>query len=92
MNEEGWYIDPYGRHEARWYSDGTPTALVRDGGVEANDPAPDEPVAAELKPWTQGGGSDASDLKRADDEEAGEFDPQKLTQAAFDANDQATGY
>ena len=47
MNEEGWYVDPFGRHEALWISDGTPTALVRDDdGVEfvrlqpgGNDPA-----------------------------------------------------
>ena len=31
---EGWYTDPYGRHEARWMSAGTPTRLVRDGEVE----------------------------------------------------------
>ena len=39
---EGWYTDPYGRHEARWMSDGTPTELVRDLGVESYDAPPDE--------------------------------------------------
>lgn len=39
---EGWYTDPYGRHEARWMSDGTPTELVRDRGVESHDAPPDE--------------------------------------------------
>ena len=39
---EGWYSDPYGRHEARWMSDGRPTKLVRDDGVEAYDDPPDE--------------------------------------------------
>ncbi len=40
---EGWYTDPYGRHEARWMSQGTPTRLVRDGSAEASDPVTDEP-------------------------------------------------
>jgi hypothetical protein len=49
MNEEGWYIDPFGRHEARWISDGTPTALVRDGEAESQDPPPDEPITVEME-------------------------------------------
>lgn len=40
--EEGWYTDPYGRHEARWMSAGSPTKLVRDSGVESYDHPPDE--------------------------------------------------
>jgi hypothetical protein len=40
MKAEGWYQDPYEMHEDRWYSDGTPTALVRDADVESNDPPP----------------------------------------------------
>ncbi len=39
--EEGWRADPFGRHESRWMSDGTPTPRVRDGDVESWD-APDE--------------------------------------------------
>jgi hypothetical protein len=34
---EGWYRDPTGRHEQRWFSDGAPTALVRDGELDARD-------------------------------------------------------
>ena len=41
-HEEGWHADPFGRHEARWMSDGTPTELVRDGDVESYDAPPDE--------------------------------------------------
>ena len=37
---EGWYIDPFGLHDARWLSAGTPTKLVRDGSCESYDPAP----------------------------------------------------
>jgi len=40
---EGWYTDPYQRHEARWMSQGTPTSLVKDGGIEGSDPVGDEP-------------------------------------------------
>jgi hypothetical protein len=40
---EGWYTDPFARHEARWMSEGKPTRLVRDGGVESFDDPPDEP-------------------------------------------------
>ncbi len=40
--EEGWYTDPFARHDARWMSDGTPTKLVRDGDVESYDAPPDE--------------------------------------------------
>ena len=32
MPEEGWYSDPYRVHEQRWFSDGTPTILVRGLG------------------------------------------------------------
>lgn len=28
MAEEGWYSGPFGVPEHRWFSDGTPTALV----------------------------------------------------------------
>jgi hypothetical protein len=32
--EEGWYTDPYGRHEARWMSAGTPARLVAQLGQQ----------------------------------------------------------
>jgi hypothetical protein len=40
--QEGWFTDPFGRHEARWLSFGTPTKLVRDDGVESYDEPPEE--------------------------------------------------
>jgi hypothetical protein len=43
---EGWYKDPTGHHSERWFSDGTPTALVRDGQVEAHDPLGDAEAQA----------------------------------------------
>jgi hypothetical protein len=39
---QGWYRDPFGRHEQRYFSGGRPTKLVRDGHVESYD----EPSAA----------------------------------------------
>jgi len=35
---EGWYTDPTGAHELRWYSVASPTDLVRDGTIESRDP------------------------------------------------------
>jgi hypothetical protein len=37
MDLQGWYADPFGRHEARYFSAGRPTKLVRDGQAEAFD-------------------------------------------------------
>ncbi len=33
----GWHEDPFGRHEIRWFSQGDPTSLVRDGVAESHD-------------------------------------------------------
>src|SRR5580698_7875569 len=43
VSYEGWYTDPYRRHQARWMSQGTPTPLVKDAGIEGHDPVGDEP-------------------------------------------------
>jgi hypothetical protein len=69
--EEGWYTDPFGRHEARWLSDGRPTKLVRDAGTESYDEPPDappvqDPVRIEPDPNS----FTPQDLLRADDAEA----------------------
>jgi hypothetical protein len=37
---QGWFVDPFGAHEFRYFSDGSPTRLVRDGGVESYDEPP----------------------------------------------------
>ena len=57
MKVEGWYRDPYRIHQDRWYSDGTPTALVRDGGAESKDPPPrrDAPEQPLVHPVADGG-------------------------------------
>ncbi len=90
MNEEGWYLDPYGRHEARWMSAGAPTALVRDGAVESQDPPPEGTIPADMEPWRPNPSPDGSDLIRADDAELQEFDPKKLTDAASIGVDEST--
>ncbi len=70
-HEEGWYTDPYERHEARWFSDGTPTKLVRDRGVESYDKPPDEAPtqkAERIEPDVVAKGG--SDLIRAGEDQA----------------------
>ena len=53
---QGWHADPFLLHEARYFSAGRPTKLVRDGGVERFDEppsgtwAPDAPTAVALAP------------------------------------------
>jgi hypothetical protein len=69
--DEGWYTDPYGRHEARWMSMGRPTGLVRDAGVESHEDPPDSPPShrAERVGPPQGSMT-AADTLRADDAES----------------------
>ena len=77
--EEGWYTDPYGRHEARWMSVGSPTKLVRDGGVESYDDPPDEEPSQVPTKIVEEPTAGAADRHRADESEsdrpptAGEF-------------------
>ncbi len=67
--EEGWFTDPFGRHEARWLSFGTPTKLVRDGDVESYDEPPDEePTSVPERIEPEVAANDGADLIRAGDE------------------------
>jgi hypothetical protein len=43
---QGWHPDPFGLHEARYFSVGNPTKLVRDGRAESYDEPPDPVPAA----------------------------------------------
>lgn len=67
MYAEGWYQDPFHVHDARRFSNGRPTALVRDGEYETNDPPPFPdyagPLAHLVIDLTVGG----ADLARAGD-------------------------
>jgi hypothetical protein len=64
---EGWHADPYGRHEARWMSQGTPTSLVRDRGIESSDPVEDMPFGRTPVAVGTEGVHGGSDLRRSDD-------------------------
>jgi len=50
IKAQGWYRDPYRQHNARWFSDGNPTPLVRDDGVESRDEPPTTWFARRLEP------------------------------------------
>jgi len=69
MNAEGWYVDPFGMHEARWFSGGAPTLLVRDGTVESHDEPPAVEFDQPLVPVADDEAGNGSDLLRADSEE-----------------------
>jgi hypothetical protein len=71
VSDEGWYLDPYGRHEQRWFTSGHPTALIRNGAVDGNDPPPG-PLPHKPVPIADAIG-DAADLRRADDLEANSY-------------------
>lgn len=89
MKAQGWYQDPFQVHELRWFSDGAPTSLVRDGGVEADD-APPAPAYAgplvEVAAAVEAAAADGGDLLRA-----GTRPPRRpnYVQAAYDAATQA---
>jgi hypothetical protein len=73
---QGWFRDPYGRHEARYFAEGWPTELVRDGQRESFDPPPVVPPPERLVRAPDPRPTGSSDLRRADDHER---------TAAFDA-------
>lgn len=67
---QGWYRDPYGLHQDRYFSAGRATELIRDAGHEAYDPPPDRPCdLGNLVPAESADHFDASDLRRADEAE-----------------------
>jgi len=68
MDKEGWFQDPYRLHQDRWFSQGEPTKLVRDAGVETYDPPPQAPYSGPLaRPEPTEAPRGPSDLRRADD-------------------------
>ena len=80
---QGWFTDPFDVHEARWFSQGTPTALVRDGRTEAQDPPPESTWTGCLVPATEAAGSapapepeglGRTDSREPDNEPGGRFD------------------
>jgi hypothetical protein len=84
---EGWYRDPYGIHQDRWFSAGTPTALVRDQGVEGHDDPPGYPPPGPPAEIPETDEFPADDLRRADEKEAnaGQYDPEGAAEQVSDA-------
>jgi hypothetical protein len=90
---QGWYRDPYAIHQDRYFSDGQPTKLVRDGGVEAYDNPPPGPCPAVALIPSEAEAGDRGEaggpgLRRADD--AGGDPPYSgadAARAAFDIFD-----
>jgi len=70
MVASGWFRDPYGRHEARWFSEGRPTSLVRDGAREGTDPPTGQVSGSDpaATPVPENAPTGASDLRRSDEE------------------------
>jgi hypothetical protein len=66
---QGWFRDPYRRHEARYFAEGWPTELVRDGWHESFDPPPAVPPPEPLVRAPDPPSAGANDLRRADDQE-----------------------
>jgi hypothetical protein len=62
-------------------SQGRPTKLVRDGGVEAYDPPPDLPLPAELVPAGEASGSSGP----GEGEEEPGYSDRRARRAALDA-------
>lgn len=91
MTAEGWYVDPYGLHEARWFSNGEATALVRDGRIESQDLPPNSPPPGPLEPVAESAPSDGVDLLRADSAETPSIDVETEEDVVFDAFGEASG-
>jgi hypothetical protein len=91
---EGWYVDPFGAHAARWFSGGTPTALVRDAsGVESRDSPPSPRFEGALHPVAETAASDGDDLLRADggDPDDQIFDPNAAVGGVWDVFGESGG-
>lgn len=56
FHAQGWFADPFGQHQARWFSDGCATALVRDDGHGSMDPPPNTSYIGHLEPVADGEG------------------------------------
>jgi hypothetical protein len=91
-NLEGWFSDPYGRHETRWLSGGKPTRLVRDCEVEGYDDQPDEPpTRSPVRIHNENVTTDSHDLRRADDaQREAEYEPGKALRRGTDYWDTTT--
>jgi len=89
---QGWYQDPFGIHELRYFSQDLPTKLVRDGKAESCDLPPDRPLPdGDLVPAADRATADGADLRRADEASAEPYEASKARRAAFDVFDLTAG-
>jgi len=89
---QGWYQDPFGIHELRYFSQDRPTKLVRDGKAESYDSPPDRPLPdGDLVPAAERVAADGADLRRADEAGTDPYDAGKARRAAFDVFDLTAG-
>ena len=73
-------------------SEGTPTALVRDGKIEGDDTVADEPFKVTPVRIEAEGPGDGSDQRRADDAQIETtYDSSEASRAAWDVYDQSEG-
>jgi len=88
MEAEGWFEDPFRLHAARWFSDGRPTALVRDGETESRDDPPSDCFDGLPVPIETSEAENSDDLIRADSDEVpiGSVDFGRKAWDAFDAS------
>jgi hypothetical protein len=87
---QGWYRDPYEIHDDRYFSDGLPTKLVRDGDAESYDEPPPGSYPLPLAPSAREAAEDeaGSGLRRADEAcDDPPFSKSAAVQGAFDVFD-----
>ncbi len=77
-------MDPFGAHGERWFSDGTPTGLVRDDGHESTDPPPRQEWDGPLNEVETVSAANGEDLLRADGSSQ-PYDQNQAVDAALDA-------
>jgi hypothetical protein len=89
---EGWYKDPYGQHQDRWFSGGLPTKLVRDAGAESYAEPPEAmPPYGDLVPSDPGPEAPTgADVHRADEAcQQPPYDKARARRAVWDVIDQS---
>ena len=92
---QGWYRDPYCIHQDRYFSAGMATKLVRDGGREAYDAPPDQPLPdGVLVPADEMGEEkwDGTSMRRADDASTKPYNSADARRAALDVFDRSTNW
>ena len=85
VTSTGWYLDPFQMHVERWFTEGRPTSLVRDGREESQDPPPFDAYDGELDEAPVAHAPDGRDQLRAGESTRWPPSPKEQGQAATDA-------